>query len=121
MVYIAEAHAEDEWPISSGRFAVDGRPVRVAQPTTGAERCAAAAQFAQDYGVAWPLCVDPPIQKTAAGAGGGDGVFEREYAPWPLRFYGVHGGVMQYIASPQQCSYDLTEVRSWLLGALTGA
>jgi hypothetical protein len=33
-VYVAEAHAQDEWPLRSARFSADGQPVVVDQPPT---------------------------------------------------------------------------------------
>ena len=33
-VYVAEAHAQDEWPLRSARFTADGQPVVVDQPRT---------------------------------------------------------------------------------------
>ena len=33
-VYVAEAHAQDEWPLRSARFSADGQPVVIDQPKT---------------------------------------------------------------------------------------
>ena len=41
LVYIAEAHATDEWPIASGRFTADGQAVCLTQPRSADERRAA--------------------------------------------------------------------------------
>ena len=104
IVYIAEAHASDVWPISSARYAHDGKPVDVAAPTTTAERCAVADRFRRDYDVKLQMLVD----------GVEDG-FERAMAPWPLRFYGLEAGLLGYIAQPEGCSYALSGLRDWLL------
>eukprot|EP00946_MAST-07B_sp_MAST-7B-sp1_P001952 g1952.t1 len=49
MVYIEEAHATDEWPISSGRYAK--APVNIRQPRTTAERIKVAREFLNDYSI----------------------------------------------------------------------
>lgn len=140
LVYIAEAHASDEWPISSGRYTTDGRPVTLTQPKTAEERIAAAVRYQAEYAITLPIFVDPPLpaQPEAAaaeprperegGADGSDGAFEAVYAPWPLRFYGAEareeGGeenwTLSFIATPSECEYSLAELRAWLLQALNG-
>jgi len=50
-VYITEAHATDEWPISSSRYSPGGRVVALAQPRTDAARCAAARGFQEEFQV----------------------------------------------------------------------
>lgn len=113
-VYIAEAHAMDEWPVRSARFNRGRGPVVVAkQPTEAKERCDLAKKFARDFlgGIAigenqsslstsssgFELLVDDPEL--------GD-PFEKAYAPWPLRLYMLKDGVMQWIAEPRNCSFD---------------
>ena len=136
LVYIAEAHATDEWPIASGRYTADGEAVCLTQPRNADERRAAAQAYVEAYGIALPVLVDPPpepaaqqIPGAAEPQAGKDGEFEARFAPWPLRFWGCEvepaaGGegagawVMRYIASPTQCEYDLSELRRWLMDAL---
>ena len=113
-VYIREAHAKDVWPISSARFAHDGKPVQVDTPRSDHERCSLAAQFVRDYQVGIPVLVDA-VQ-------GGD-QFEREYAPWPIRYYVLvrdSVGVVRVSmkAQPQGAAYDLGAVRNHLLGCV---
>ena len=85
IIYICEAHATDEWPISSARFNAGRGPVCVAQPKRNAERCQLARRFASDFGLeGLPLLVD-------AAEGADADAYERAYAPWPLRFHGVNG------------------------------
>ena len=116
MVYIAEAHAEDEWPISSARHNGGRGVVSVMQTRTLAQRRAAAETLVADFAV--PTCVRP----------GGDGVrvfvddpergepFEQTFAPWPLRFWVVGaGGRITFIAEPTGCSFDLSLLRDHLL------
>ena len=118
LVYVAEAHAEDEWPISSGRYTADGCPVTLKQPRSAEERIAAAAAFQRAHGIELPILIDPPQPGT-------DGAFEAAYAPWPLRFYGCERGTAEeeqwrlgYIATPEQCEYSLANLRAWLICTL---
>ena len=102
MAYIEEAHAEDEWPISSGRFH-DGVPVRVTQPRTLKERIAVANSFREKYSVTHCMTlVDNPETGNP---------FERTFAPWPIRFYVVLNGRIKYIADPTDCEYSLAELQ----------
>eukprot|EP00775_Hariotina_reticulata_P001421 gene1421-1763_t len=59
VVYVAEAHAEDEWPIKSSRYNLNRGPVLITQHRTTAERCAAAAAFSADFELRLPVLVDP--------------------------------------------------------------
>jgi hypothetical protein len=119
LVYVAEAHAEDEWPISSGRYTADGCPVNLKQPRSAEERIAAAEAFQRAHGIELPILVDPPQPGT-------DGAFEAAYAPWPLRFYGFEAAAtaegeqwrLGYVATPEQCEYSLADLRAWLMRAL---
>ena len=52
LVYIAEVHAEDEWPISSSRDTPKAEPVRIQQHQAVDERAAAAGEFDRDFGCA---------------------------------------------------------------------
>ncbi|CAB9505891.1 expressed unknown protein [Seminavis robusta] len=115
MVYIAEAHAMDEWPVTSGRFNKTGPVLIEKQPTLAAERCQLARQFAKHFDMmdatnktVVELLVDDPEQ--------GD-PFETAYAPWPLRLYLVDAhGKLEWIAQPKDCSYEEAVVQ--LLGLL---
>lgn len=54
--------------------------------------------------------------------------FEREFAPWPFRFFGVSGGGdaddpgspspwrLEYVSHPRNATYDLEALRDWVLG-----
>lgn len=117
-VYTTEAHAQDEWPISSCKWNMRAgqpsrEPVCVAQPATDAGRLALASAFAADFEYPPTLLVDP----VEAGS-----PFEANYAPWPFRFYGVlEGPAMGYVAHPHDCSYDVAELRDWLLSVCGAA
>jgi hypothetical protein len=113
-VYILEAHATDEWPIASARFNGGRGAVAVAQPRRDAARLALAHGFAADFRLAhrdgFTLLVD-------AAEGAAADAFERAYAPWPLRFFGVEGGALSLVAHPRDCGYDPVQLRDWALAA----
>jgi len=92
-VYIAEAHADDEWRLRG--------TVTVNQPKTTAERVGVAHRFQAAMNWRIPLLVDPP--ETNA--------FERLFASWPVRFFIVDArGRMHYIAEPVDGTYDILEL-----------
>jgi len=84
-VYIAEAHAIDEWPV--------GDPLVVTQPRTIAERCGVARAFVAEYKLRLTMLVDHI-----------DNNFGEQYAGWPVRFYVVqkdqHTWKLLYKAQP---------------------
>lgn len=109
-VYIAEAHAQDEWPVLSGRCNGDRGPVVVKQPRTFQERCKLAQGFAEAFMLplgSIALLVDDP------GAGE---PFEKAYAPWPLRLWLFRDGVVEWIAQPRGGAFD--QAACELLGIL---
>ena len=98
LVYIAEAHASDEWPV--------GAHIRQRQPKTTLERCRVAAARLAELGVQ-----DIPCLVDTA-----DDAFSRRYACWPLRWFFVRDGVIEQVAQPHGASgYDLSEVVTWLV------
>jgi hypothetical protein len=120
-VYIAEAHAKDEWRL-------DGS-VSIAQPRTTAERIKVAAEFAAAFHWQTPLLVDPPESEP----------FERLFAPWPLRFFIVAGQstqqqqqqqqqsiahpplLLSYVAEPVGDTFDLLQLREHIESAIAAA
>ena len=102
---MAEAHAADEWPISSARATRDGAPVEVAQARSTAARVAAAANFVQNFDFEIRMLVDPVGPPE-------DGPFDAAFAPWPLRFYVFKNGVLRYKAQPRNCTFDVAELRA---------
>jgi hypothetical protein len=111
MVYIAEAHAMDEWPVSSGRFLpTDANQPFVKidhQPTSAQDRCQLARDFCDTYKLAYESSDDSAVQMLVDDPETGD-LFEKEYAPWPLRLYLIDAsGCVEWIAQPKDCSYDL--------------
>ena len=104
-IYIAEAHAMDEWPIRSGRFNRGRGPIIIEkQPSTSEERCQLAKKFAEDFDL--KLDIAPDNVEFLVDVCERQDPFERAYAPWPLRLYLIRDGALQWIAQPKQCSYD---------------
>lgn len=105
MVYIAEAHASDVWPINSERCLGPGNSVRT--PRTLDERRAVARRFVDALHLeSMPVLVD-----------GMDDAFLESYAAWPIRLYGVARGRLERIAEPHGATFDLAPFRDWLLAA----
>ena len=109
LVYIAEAHASDEWPINSSRCAGPGNTV--AAPRSLAERREVAARMCAALPIltALPLLID-----------GLDDAFLSTFAAWPVRLYGVRCGVLERIGQPHNAAVELPPFREWLLEVATG-
>ena len=103
VVYVAEAHAADVWPINSTRCSGPGNSF-VAHRTQ-AERAAAAQRMVHALGLGEvPLLCD-----------GIDDAFLKAYAAWPIRMYGLMAGRVEVIAEPHGSSFELPPLREWLL------
>ena len=106
-VYIAEAHAMDEWPVTSERFSKSG-PIIVNQPKNSYDRCFLAQRFQSEYDLKMDLIIDIPEN--------GD-QFEKLFAPWPLRFYLLSShNELKFVAEPVDCSFETAFVQ--LIGHL---
>ena len=104
LVYIAEAHAADEWPINSTRCAGPANSVHTHRSL--GERTAAAARMVGALELqGMPLLCD-----------GMDDAFLRTYAAWPIRLYGLRDGYLDVIAEPRAAIFQLPPLRQWLLG-----
>jgi hypothetical protein len=100
-VYVAEAHADDEWPIGSERW-------RVAhQHRTLPERADVARRAERELGLAdrWPTLLDGVAP---------DDTFTRQYGAWPTRFYIFRGRRLVWVADPHQCAYYVHDIREAL-------
>ena len=96
LVYIAESHAVDEWPV--------GETIVKKQHRTVEERIKACEECLSDFGLGIPAVVDT-IQND----------FHDAFSCWPIRFYLINKGVFEYVARPRPgCGYDLTEIELWL-------
>ena len=97
----------EEWPVRSARFNRGRGPVLVdKQPTKAEERCELARKFAKDFD--FPMTC-PNLELLVDDPELGD-PFEKVYAPWPLRLYVVKDNVLQWIAEPHNCSFDMAVV-----------
>lgn len=97
LVYIAESHAVDEWPV--------GETIVKKQHTTLTERIVACQECLDDFGLSWPTVVDT-IQNE----------FHHTYSCWPIRFYLINHGVLDHVARPSKNGYDLRQIENWLDG-----
>ena len=115
-VYIAEAHAADEWPIGASAPAAsapadDAAPLPppagpVLQHRDAGARRAAARAFAA---AGWPT----PLALDALD----DGAL-RLFGAWPLRVYVIHRGRVAHKSQPRgadECGYVLGDVRDALV------
>ena len=113
LVYIAEAHAADEWPV--------GNPIQYNQPQTINERLDIARDFVAKYKIAdaeIPLVVDDMSSGTIQNSNSvavQDNPVDTAYAIWPTRFYVVQGGVVRFKAQPDSAhEYRLESLRNFL-------
>lgn len=126
-VYIAEAHASDEWPIQSSRYNDDRGVVDIKQHRTTEDRQTAALTFREDFFLEWcPFYLDivPPLEKSNESRDAeenpfrSDGEFERVFAPWPTRFYVLHQGKVVFISYPKNSTYHVGPLRRFLVEEL---
>eukprot|EP00730_Choanoeca_flexa_P010332 TRINITY_DN17517_c0_g1_i1.p4 TRINITY_DN17517_c0_g1~~TRINITY_DN17517_c0_g1_i1.p4 ORF type:complete len:115 (+),score=20.56 TRINITY_DN17517_c0_g1_i1:768-1112(+) len=89
LVYIAEAHATDEWPISY--------PTSTAQHKSVAEREDALAQFQSAYNWTIPSTIDD-LDDTASTVLGA----------WPFRLYVGYKDRIVYQGMPEEYTYSIT-------------
>lgn len=83
VVYIAEAHATDGWPL--GNF------VEIPNHTCIADREKASSLMHSKFGLSpsVPIYLDTMSDS-----------FDKEFAVWPERYYIVHEGKLKYVAEP---------------------
>lgn len=114
LVYIAEAHAADEWPIQSSRCTPDGVAINLEQPKSLDERVTIARKFGVEYNLFdIPLLVDDPEACPAAGRPVAD-PFEKCFAAWPLRFFIFSNGMVEWIAQPDEGTFSIPLLREAL-------
>jgi type I thyroxine 5'-deiodinase len=100
LVYVREAHAEDEWVMPDNA----PRGIAVRQPVTEDERAAAARNCAGDFMLSMPTVVD-----------GLDDAVSRTYGAWPDRLYVIGpDGRIAYQGAPGPFGFDPAEVRAFL-------
>jgi len=113
VVYIAEAHAEDEWPVASARYNF-GDEVHVTQTCTTASRCTRAGDFFARFNYdanLWILTLAQPEDEMGVGFGYG---FEAIFKPWPFRAFGFVNNTLDMISEPHACETRISELRHWL-------
>jgi len=96
-IYIAEAHAIDEWPL--------GRTVCLNQHKTLQERVTVANNFVNDYNYEIPVFVD-----------GMENTFDYHYGAWPERYFlfDKSGKIIQAAMPTNEFGYDRSEIDTWL-------
>ncbi len=98
IVYQAEAHAADEWPV--GPTLSD-----TAQHQTTEERIEAARRLVDRYQVTNRVVVAPV-----------DSALETTWGAWPFRYYVVEAGRLRLKAEPDPTThyYSLDQLAGWL-------
>lgn len=96
-VYIAEAHAADEWPIGSRTWTARQHG------SLEERRECAAAQQERLGAVPWPVLLD----------GMGD-TFLRLYGAWPLRVLLFRGLKLAWASAPEACVHNLHDLAAEL-------
>jgi len=96
LVYIAESHAVDEWPV--------GERIVKKQHRSTEDRIEACKECLEDFGMCWPTVVDSPSND-----------FHQTYACWPIRFYCIKDDKLEIVARPNcDTGYDLNEIAVWI-------
>ena len=112
MVYIAEAHAADEWPV--------GDPVVANQPKRLKERLSLANSFVSEYSIDKEPLLHMVVDNLSDMSPHESDPADRAYAFWPTRFYVVDScGKISYKANPNQThEYKLDDLATFLEGVV---
>lgn len=101
LVYIAEAHASNEWPIHSSRCTPDNQAVEIAQPETLADRLRVATAFVDRYHLSGVrVLVDTPedmVMSTAEVVGGNVGDETENKEVKEVKEVGCNGGINEVL------------------------
>lgn len=97
-VYIAEAHARDQWPVGETISCVD-------QPRTLEERLVNARNFRDSFHFEMEMLVDNMNND-----------FHHTYGAWPFRFFIVNHGILVFKAEPNKdnFAYDFNQIYQWI-------
>lgn len=99
-VYILEAHAQDEWPISSARCSPTEKAIKYNQTHTIEDRLIVARDFIVDFNFPMPVVLDTPDEN----------LFDKYYASWPVRIYILDENFrLTYKAQPSETMLDMKE------------
>lgn len=117
VIYIAEAHADDEWPVASARYNA-GQEVHVLQTKSMSSRIEQAQRFYSDFSYTednkiWNLLVAPPEEDSEVSKMELYG-FEAMYKPWPFRAYGLVNRSIDFTPEPHACELRIQEITQWL-------
>lgn len=94
-MYLAEAHAIDEWPMD---------PAAIVQPKTAKHRAAAATDFIAKHTFRWPVACDTMTDDFLAAFGA-----------WPTRFFALHRGKLAFKIQPHTGGrFDVAELVAWV-------
>jgi hypothetical protein len=98
VIYIAEAHARDQWPMGKTISCVD-------QPKTLEERLENARQCKKNFNFEVPMLVDNMNND-----------FHLTYGSWPFRFYVIHEDklVLKAEPHPKTFGYNMNELDEWI-------
>lgn len=97
-IYVAEAHACDEWPIGSS--------IEISQHRSVQDRRDALQKQNICLGPSpWPVYVDSLPEHAN---------FAKIYGAWPFRFYIFRRNKLLYLPDPVDCGYSLIELRETL-------
>lgn len=118
LVYISEAHAEDEWPCGNKYRTDKDSPLwtpALDQSRTVEQRFDHAKQLADRFNVpSWiRVAIDLPTDISPYGP------FERIYGAWPTGFYLVQNLTLKHASSPCRGMFDpmpLIQLAKQLLG-----
>ncbi len=102
-IYIAEAHARDEWWIPHAPNAYDGGKACIVQHKTIESRIYAAKSFVEDFNIEFEVVCDSMK----------DQVYEL-YNASPERLYVIEKGLIVYQGGLGPFNYNLNEVITWL-------
>jgi len=102
LIYIAEAHAENEWPIGN-QYRSNISVIK--QHETLQDRRKAAKILVNSFTLAFPVYLDDPTSNA----------FQNQYSPWPFRWYVIdENGILKFIGQPNDASFSLKELAKHL-------
>lgn len=112
IVYIDEAHPEDEWPVGNS---LNSLPCVERQPKTTEDRRAVMnSQFIPFMEQVAPELASSPMMQLAMDEPE-TSHFEQSYAPWPIRFWILNSdGTCAYVAEPEAGQFSLDQVEAEL-------
>mmetsp|Transcript_9443 Transcript_9443/g.8448 ORF Transcript_9443/g.8448 Transcript_9443/m.8448 type:complete len:144 (-) Transcript_9443:38-469(-) len=103
-IYIAEAHARDEWWMPTTDNAQEGESACIYQHKNIQERIIAAKSFQKDFNYPCEIICDSMKNE----------VYEN-YDSWPERLYIIEKGIIVYQGGMGPFDYKLAEVKDWLI------